>query len=374
MTDSINILRISTDTYPEVLGGGALHAHEMSKLQSDMGHEVTLLTSDHGNDTAPRIECRSGYTLRRYSEIARPFGNSITPKMVPCIWRRMKEADVVHAHSHLYLSTNLTALIRKFNDTPLVLTNHGLYSQSAPKAIQDIFLNTVGKLTFNSADRVLCYTDVDRNRLHNRSVNTPISVIHNGIDCEVFTPDAGEKQFQRILFVGRLKESKGPIRLLRAFANIAGDFPDLTLLFVGEGPLEKKMRKLIRKLELKGRVELRGSVQNKKLPEIYAESTVLALPSMAEGLPRTVLESLACKTPVVTTDLPQLEDLVDGVGLTVSQQSSGELKTALSELLSNPDCQKKMGDRGRQRVINNYSWSETVEQTTQIYNELISDN
>jgi hypothetical protein len=46
---NLRILRIATDAYPDVLGGGALHAHELSSLQAEMGHDVTVLTSDHGD-------------------------------------------------------------------------------------------------------------------------------------------------------------------------------------------------------------------------------------------------------------------------------------------------------------------------------------
>ena len=82
-SEELSILRISTDTYPDVLGGGALHAHEMSRLQAEMGHDVTLLTSDHGDSEQPRRETRAGYAVRRYRQLARPFGNSITP--APCL-------------------------------------------------------------------------------------------------------------------------------------------------------------------------------------------------------------------------------------------------------------------------------------------------
>lgn len=373
MTDGLDILRISTDTYPEILGGGALHAHEMSRMQAEMGHDVTLLTSDHGDCDASRVEERAGYTIRRYRQVARPFGNSITPGMVPAIRRLASEHDVVHAHSHLYFASNVAAALSYIDDTPLVVTNHGLYSQTAPGPVMSLFLRTVGRFTFESADRVLCYTETDRERLRDLGIDTAVSVIHNGIDCETFRPDAGEGRERRVLFVGRFNEAKGVHRLVEAFAGIAADDPDVTLTLVGDGPMEDRLRELVSAHGVADRVEFAGRVANDELPSVYTESAVFALPSDAEGLPRTVLESLACETPVVTSDLPQLEPLVDGVGLTASEGSVDALEDALRELLGDESRRRAMGECGRERVVENYSWAETVRETTDVYRELLGD-
>lgn len=369
--DHLRILRVSTDTYPEVLGGGALHAHEMSKRQAELGHDVTLLTSDHGDDGAPREEQRAGYTLRRYREVARPFGNSITPSMVPDIRRLAATHDVVHAHSHLYFSSNVAAAFARLGETPLVLTNHGLFSQSAPKPVQKLFMHSVARFTFNSAARVFCYTETDRDRLHEHGVSSPILVIHNGIDCDRFRPGVGETRGRQVLFVGRLKKSKGVARLVRAVGRLVDELPDVTLAIVGEGPRESYLRGLTAELGIGDRVEFRGRVPNENLPSVYAESAVFALSSDAEGLPRTVLESLACETPVVTSALPQLESLVDGVGKTVERGSIDALETSLRGLLTDRERRREFGRRGRKRVVADYSWEETVRETTAAYRDVV---
>lgn len=371
MTDSLRILRVATDMHPEVLGGAAIHAHEMSRMQAEMGHDVTVLTSDHGNRTAPRRETRDGYEIRRYREVARPLGNSITPGMATSLTRLVSDYDVLHVHSHLYFSSNLAAAIARFSGTPMVLTNHGLFSQSAPDIIQDAFMSTIARFTFQSADRILCYTESDRQRLRDRGISTSVSVIHNGIDCDLFRPPAGVKREDRILFVGRLKRAKGPQRLLEAFAALASDYPDLELTLVGEGPLYNDLQASVEEHGLADRVTLTGRVDNETLPDLYASSAVFALPSDMEGLPRTVLESLSCETPVVTTALPQLEPLVEGVGQTVPKGAVAELETALRDLLRDPDRRREYGERGRTRIVNNYSWAETVRETTETYRDLL---
>jgi len=369
---SLRILRISTDTYPEILGGGAIHAHELSQMQAEMGHHVTLLTSDHGDRSAPRRETRAGYEVRRYRQVARPFGNSITPGLVSALWGLIDGFDVVHAHSHLYFSSNVAAALTHFSDTPFVLTNHGLYSQSAPGLVQTVFMKTVARPTFNAADRVLCYTDTDRGRLRNLGISAPISVIHNGIDCSLFSPSPQTDERLQVLFVGRLKKSKGVCQLLEAFAALAPDLPDATLKLVGSGPLRPTLEKAVIDYGIEDRVTFTGRLSNDELPAVYDESAVFVLPSTAEGFPRTVLEALACETPVVTSDLPQLESFIDGVGETVPPNESSTLENVLRELLTDARRREELGKNGRTQVLNRYSWKDTVAQTTQVYHELLN--
>lgn len=371
MSDGLRILRVATDAYPHILGGGAIHVHEMSKAQAEMGHDVTLLTSDHGDRSAPREERRDGYWIRRYRQVARPFGNSITPGMLAEISLLAPNCDVIHAHSHLYFTTNATAALARVIETPLVVTNHGLHSQTAPKWVMEPFLWTVGRFTFNAADRVLCYTETDRERLRERNITAEISTINNGIDCETFEPTADRRDDTQVLFVGRFNESKGVHRLVEAFAGLTETFPDATLKLVGSGPLEDRLHALVSEHGITDCVEFTGTVPNEELPAVYANSTVFVLPSDAEGLPRTVLEAMACETPVVTSDLPQLEPVVDGAGLTVPRGSIDELRTSLADLLRDPDRRAEMGRLGRERVVAEYSWAATVRETTDVYREIL---
>lgn len=369
-TEQLRILRVATDLHPEVLGGGAIHAHRMSVMQAEMGHDVTVLTSDHGNRSLPQRESRDGYTLRRYREVARPFGNSLTPKMVTDLHRLCETFDLVHAHSHLYLSTNVAAALAQLNDVPFVVTNHGLYSQSAPEWLQTTLLHTLWRSTFNAADRVFCYTETDRSRLRNVGVDAPVSVISNGIDCKTFAPAVDQREPQ-ILFVGRLKKAKGVHWLVEAFGNLADKFPQVTLSIVGSGPLSDELEERAANLGLTDRIDFHGRVPNDELPEVYSKSQLFVLPSKAEGLPRTVLEALACETPVVTSNLPQLEPLVEGAGLTVPVGEVNALQKAIQTFLGDEPRRAQAGTIGRERVVENYSWAETVEETTEVYYDVV---
>lgn len=366
----LSILRIATDCYPDITGGGAIHAHAMSKQQAAHGHSVTVLTSDHGNSARPETESVDGYRVVRNRELARPCGNSITPGVLTSIRERLPAVDVVHAHSHLYFTSNVAAAIRQFSDTPLVVTNHGLISQTAPKWLQNLFIPTVARFTFNAADRVLCYTETDRQRLIDRNITAPIEVIENGIDCQQFTPGSPDRP-QRLLFVGRLTDTKGVPLLLEVFDRLLDQYPDLELRIVGDGPQRSTYEWRCRELSIDDRVDFVGDVAYQQMVDHYRESCIFVLPSRNEGLPRTVLEAMATATPVVTTALPQLKSIVEGAGYTVEEGSVKTFAESISHLLDDEDHCRELGETGRKRVISENSWTETVERTTDVYYELL---
>ncbi|UPV76666.1 glycosyltransferase family 4 protein (plasmid) [Halorussus limi] len=374
---------MSSDIHPEVPGGLGLHVHSLSEKQAEMGHDVTVLTSDHGDRSLPRTEVRDGYALKRHREVARPVDNSIVPGVAKSLWDLADEYDVVHAHSHLFFSSNVAAAMAALTDVPLVVTNHGLFSQSANQTVQEAYLYTVGRKTFDAAERVFCYSETDRDRLQSYGVETPVSVVRNGIDCTRFRPveasqsDEGREESERggdgdtLLFVGRLKPGKGVRVLLRAMAELGEEFPDATLRIVGDGPLRESLEEYAAECGVADRVTFTGWLSQDRLPEEYGEATVFVLPSLNEGFPRTVLEALACETPVVTTDLPQLESVLDGVGLTVPPKSPDLLASAVGELLADDERRERMAAEGRSLVAERYSWDRTVEETTATYYDVL---
>ena len=361
----MRILRIAQKTYPEVVGGGAYHVHALSRDQAAMGHDVTVLTIGDGG--RPRREERAGYTVVRRSATAQAIGNSLSIG-VGRFLRRASDYDVLHAHSHLYFSTNLAALKRRFDATPLAITNHGLYSQSAPEWVFRWYLRTLGRATFDSADAAFCYTDEDAARLREFGVSTDIHVVSNGIDTDRFRPDGSVSDrisgAPAVAFVGRLVEGKRPGDALSAIERVRETHPGARLFFVGRGPLRAALERRVAERGLGDAVTFLGEVPHEEMPGLYRGADLFVLPSRAEGLPRTVLEALATGTPVVTSDLSQLRPIVEGAGITVPVGDSEGFASALNELAGDPDRYTRYGTQGRERVERDHSWADTVRLTT----------
>jgi glycosyltransferase involved in cell wall biosynthesis len=99
------------------------------------------------------------------------------------------------------------------------------------------------------------------------------------------------------------------------------------------------------------------------MPAIYRSGDVLLLPSRAEGLPRTVLEAFASGTPVVSSHLEQIASIVREGGETGVVRDIEGYAAALEQGLENGAT---LGEQGRQTVVNEFRWQDTVERTTTV--------
>lgn len=369
--DELSVLHISSDVYPEVPGGLGLHVHHLLRDQAERGHDVTLLTSDHGETDRPRRENRAGYTVVRHAELFELLGNSICPGIARSVFGSRDEFDVVHLHSHLFFSTNVSSVVQRFDDTKTVLTNHSLKSQTAPMWLQSLFLPTVGRLTFNSVDEIFCYTEADLRRLRKLGVTTDVSLIRQGIDCSLFKPLPVRNDETQILFVGRLTPGKRPHHVVDAFVNLKASFPHLRLKIRGDGPMKPELKQTIRERGVSDSVTFEGYVPYDEMARFYSESSLLVSPTVAEGgNPRVVLEAMACETPVVTTDLPQLDPLIRENVHTVPPDSPSALEAKMGALIADEELRERSGRRGRECVEENFSWEQTVEKTLSAYRDV----
>jgi len=366
----MKILRVVSDLYPAVVGGLGLHAHEMSKQQAKLGNEVTVYTSN--TDGRSVKEFKDDYNIIRFKTGLKIGGNSFIPMLFFKLFRTKNDFDIIHAHSHLFFSTNLCALVRRLGSSPLVITNHGLISQTVPMWVHKIYIPTVAKWTFKSANKIICYTENEKSLLVKLGIDSDkIAVIHNGTDTDIFAPREKEKDNNQILWIGRFTPGKGVEYLIDAFNILVKEYPDFKLLMIGRGHLKENIEQKIQDLNLGKNIIIREFVPNSELPEIYQSSDVFVLPSLNEGVPRTILEAMACGIPVVCTELPQLVNIVEGCGLLVPVKDSQALAEGILRVVSNRDIAQKFGKNGRIKVVENYSWEDTVKKTIQLYEELI---
>jgi len=362
----MRILRIAQNLYPEVPGGGTYHVHALSRDQADMGHDVTVLTVS-GDEALPRRETRDGYTVVRARPTVEILGNQISSGVVRFL-RNASGFDIVHTHSHLYFATNLAALNRRFTDVPLGITNHGLYSQTAPEWLFDQYLRTLGRWTFNQSDSIFCYTQTDRERLRDFGVTAPVKVVPNGVDTERFSPDG--PQTQRIdhggnvvLFVGRLVEGKRAADAIKAVSRVP-DSLNTKLFIVGDGPLRQELEAMPEASE----VEFLGQIPYDEMPSVFRAGDALLLPSRAEGFPRTVLEAFASAVPVVSSHLAHTAGVVEVGGRTAAVGDISGYVEGLVNVLGN---QSRLGEAGRDLVVDRFTWEETVRKTTAVLESLV---
>ncbi len=203
--------------------------------------------------------------------------------------------------------------------------------------------------------------------------HVPVSVLYPGADVERFRPDLETEDIRRsldvadrplVVCVSRLVPRKGQDVLIRAMPAIRGRVPEATLLLVGGGPYEARLRALAARAPA-GSVLFAGEVGEGDLPRYYAAGDVFAMPCRTraaglevEGWGNVFVEAAACGRPVVVGDSGGArETLVDGeTGLLVDGRSVHEVAAAVATLLAEPALAAKMGDAGRDRVLRSHTW------------------
>jgi glycosyltransferase involved in cell wall biosynthesis len=220
---------------------------------------------------------------------------------------------------------------------------------------------------YDNALRVLVHTEMQKRelvRVGYRADN--IEIFPLGIDTSVFAPKPAEQyEWQdgpRLLYVGRLQSSKGPMDALMTFEAVKQRFPDATLQVVGpcnDEPFRQRMIDYVDSHDLKDAVSFVGPVAYEELPRFYQQADLFLFPSPYEGLPSVVLESMACGTPpvVLRGSGGTEEAVVDGeCGWVVD---TPRLAYEVLQLLSNPSEVRRRGENAARRVRESYSAKHT---------------
>jgi len=172
--------------------------------------------------------------------------------------------------------------------------------------------------------------------------------------------------------VARLEEQKGVEYLIGAAGLMRGHLPDAVFVVAGDGPKEAQLRQLVAAQDLEANCRLLG--HRNDIPAFMAALDVLVLPSLWEGLPNVVLETMAAGCPVVATDIDGTRELVaDGdSGLLVPVRNPQAISDAVLRLLSDGPLARRLAAKGTAGA-QGYTIARMVERTQSVYDQLTED-
>ncbi|MFH1225461.1 MAG: glycosyltransferase family 4 protein [Candidatus Diapherotrites archaeon] len=235
------------------------------------------------------------------------------------------------------------------------------------------------RLVMRGADRVFYISDfmrgkaIDAGAMEERAVKA-----EPGTDPEFFRPHLGTSALRKkhgldgkkvLLTVAKLSERKGHAQVIRALPRVLEKFPELVYLMAGSGKCEAELRGLADSLGVSGNVIFLGSVGNAELPLYYNLCDIFIMPSFyiaekfkSEGYGIVFLEANACGKPVIGgRNAGMLDAVADGkTGLLVEPSNVEEISSAIVKLLSNPSLARRMGNAGRERVLNERNWENSA--------------
>ena len=208
-------------------------------------------------------------------------------------------------------------------------------------------------------------------RRHLAAHRTHVRRIPNALSWPVSAP-VDRRESRTVVSVGRLVRRKGMGRLVHAFAPVAEKHPDWSLEIYGPGKLEDKIRGIIARRGLEGRVHLRGHTDD--LPRVLDGAALLASASRAEGFPMVMLEAMSTGLPLVAFDCPRgPAELVDeSNGVLVPNGDVPGLTAALESLVSDADLRARLGEGSRRRA-EEYAVDKVAARWSQLFEDLLAD-
>jgi len=318
---------------------------------------------------------------------------------------RQGEVDLVHAHATHGISYALfrklvldRRLVVHVHDTTAGAVRSGEYVPfrcSFSTALRERYIVNMAlmrqRLMWRKADCLVavCTSVADELREYYGTPKEKIKIVFNGVDTETFKPSPDKTRFREelglrgdpvVLFVGHFGLRKGSHLLLKEVPAVLKRFPGALFVLVGGTPSFlgsdvhwSMLQDLVVQSGIRERVKFVGTVPYDDVLRYYLAADLFVLPTLYEGLPKVVLEAMACGLPVVTTRVSGNTDaVVDGeTGILVDPRSGDQLRAAMLNLLSDLGTMREMGLRGRQRALEHFTWERAAKQVLEIYNEML---
>jgi colanic acid/amylovoran biosynthesis glycosyltransferase len=209
-----------------------------------------------------------------------------------------------------------------------------------------------------------------------------ILVHHMGIDCNKFQYRAEQPSSSQIhlVSIARLVAKKGLQYSIQAVAQLIPRYPNLEYQIIGDGVLKEDLEQLIKQLNITKNVKLLGWRQQPEVAAIIAQADILLAPSITsqdgdcEGIPVSLMESMARGLPVISTYHSGIPELIEnGVsGYLLPERDITNLATKIEHLITNPELRQKMGQAGRQKVETDYNIQILNDRLVQILQQLLS--
>ena len=378
-------------------GGIVFLAVDLAQEISEMGHNVTIYTTDldfsNGankfNKQLPRIEKFEKFTINRthvWFSLKLFFVNTTMSKEI-----EKNKPDIIHTIGLRSYQSIVAWRISKKLKIPLVvsdqggLTTHpflnesGLFLKILYK-IQKIFIKKI----INHASAISAANEYEKKIFLEFNENSKIEIIRNGVNLKTLVSKENFRNKYKIsnkfiLFVGRFSISKGIKTLIQAFNLVQNEnkFADISLIIMGvDFGYEKDMEKLIHTLNLSKKIIVIKNPPREDVISAYGESEFLVLPSQWELSPLVPLESFAFKKPVISTKSHGIPFTVkdNENGILIEPDEPEQLSKAIIKLLFDDKLRNKLGLSGYNFVHEKCNSVSMAKHSLKLYNELLKNN
>ena len=297
--------------------------------------------------------------------------------------------DLVHVHTPVAAFLTRCALrkLRTQTNLKVIYTAHGFHFYKGNSLLKNLAFGTMEKIAGAWTDYLVVINREDEAAAHRYRLVPPQQVVYMpgiGVDLAHYDPQqvtAGAITTVRqemnlsdadrlFLAIAELSSRKRSLDILQAFAKL--NTSNVHLAFAGSGPLLPMLQQQAQDLQVQSRVHFLGLRQD--IATLIRASVATVLVSRQEGLPRSVMESLALEVPVIGTNIRGTKDLLaEGGGVLVEVGHTYEIASAMQKILDNPQEALEMGQVGRQQMAA-FDLKTTLTLHQSLYSEALSQH
>lgn len=302
------------------------------------------------------------------------------------VWKKVKQflqaqrMDIVHVHG-TRANTNVLWAARSL-ELPVIYTIHGWsFHDSLPawnrkaRILAEKFITRLTRLNITVSDSN--HRTGEREFGHFKS-----TVVKNGVNLDKFNrngtyPDVkaayGIPAHHLVIgYIVRITEQKDPLGMLRAYARVCANFPDVTLLMIGEGDLKAAAVDLAKELGIADRVVFDNFRQD--VPAVLHAVDIYCLPSLWEGFPIGVLEAMAMAKAVIASDVDGTREAVEHevTGLLVPPKDEASLVTALERLIQDRTLRTHLQENAGKCVQANFDVRDMTHKIETVYQQVLA--
>ncbi len=326
------------------IGGIAQHVQGLSNFLKQNGHRIEILSSENTFTLPIKGLKNPSFMISAFLKTKLKKGN-----------------DIVHAH-------NLPAALPMKNASgKKILTLHGIYS----KQIDLLHGKTTGKLSSSYEKDALTWADAitvisKEAQEYYTKLGFKVYLVPNAIDILALPREKERLYEKQIIFASRLSKEKGISDVLSMSANLP---QDIHLLILGSGPEEEKVHEAVKSRK---NIHFLGFVPREKTIPLIRGSDVLIQPSLVEAISSTLLEAMACKTPIITTNVGGNKELLEHnkSGIIIEPNSPQKILESIIDLFSNKERAEKLEEEAFKNV-QKYDWSHVGKLYLDIYESLL---
>jgi len=270
-------------------------------------------------------------------------------------YKILREIDILKTHQ---MSGSWSAVLSKIIFRKILIIRTGfMWSTFSNKVTNRIryIIKIIEKISYSKADAIISASLHDFNYVNEEyHPKGNHIIIQNYVETDVFKPLPLDKEKNTLCFIGRLEKQKNLFALFEALKNTP-----YKLYIVGTGSQMESLKKFAKDNQIN--VIFLGNIPNHELPKIICQHEIFILPSYYEGMPKTLLEAMACGVPVIGTDVEGINEvIVNNYNGLLCEIDPISINNAINMVMNDEILKKTLGENARDTILRNYCLSHLV--------------